>query len=69
MSTDNAKHPTIYRGWHIGRGPDHPVTGQWRAGRNGIGMSATTLEQLLKMIDLRVEDDIATGWRKPELPR
>jgi len=46
-----------YRGWNIWRGPDHPITGQWRADRFGIRMGNTTREGLLRMIDLRVEDE------------
>lgn len=46
-----------YRGWEIGRGPDHPATGRWRARRFGVGMSAGTEEQLRRMIDARVTDE------------
>lgn len=40
-------------GWTIHRGPAHPVTGQWRARRHGVGMSAGTYEALVSMIRLR----------------
>ena len=47
----------VYRGWYFCRGPDHPVTGQWRAERNGVGLSAGTEAQLMRMIDAKVADE------------
>lgn len=46
-----------YRGWHIYPGPEHPVTGQWRARRHGVTMGGNTLEMLRSMIDQRHADD------------
>lgn len=47
-----------HRGWFIYQGPSHPVTGQWRATRYGVGMCAGTREQLIRMIDQKVNDEI-----------
>jgi hypothetical protein len=59
---------TYYKGWRILRGPEHPVTGQWRALRQGVGMGHTTREGLIAMIDARerfaivgTHDEVFTG--------
>lgn len=42
-----------YRGWVIYRGPDHPVTGKWRARRWGVTIGHSDLAGLIKMIHER----------------
>ena len=53
--------PYRYRGWDIGRGPAHPVTGQWRAESFGVTMSASTRIQLERMVDFRIRERPPNG--------
>jgi hypothetical protein len=42
-----------HRGWTVTYHAGHPVTGQWRARRWGVGMCAGDKASLLRMIDAR----------------
>lgn len=44
-----------YRGWKIEQGPEHPVTGRWRATRYGVEMCAGDEPMLKRMIDSKLE--------------
>lgn len=46
----------FYRGWDIRYCGGHPVTGQYRAIRHGVEICASTLEGLMRMIDLKISD-------------
>lgn len=40
-------------GWIIWEGPDHPITGKWRAVKHGVSMGHNTKEGLVSMITER----------------
>lgn len=43
----------FYKGWTISYSAARPITGQWRAVRHGVSISAGTRAALLRMIDTR----------------
>lgn len=46
-----------YHGWKIFEGPDHPVTGKWRADKFGVQICAGTRSQIRRMVERKAKEE------------